>query len=371
MNFVFRVDASVQIGSGHLMRCLTLADALCRKGARVSFVCHELPGNFCDFVENKGCQVHRLPYTEQHVNDAYRDLTHVERLRVDWQSDAEQTQAVLKKDEEDIDWLIVDHYSLDHRWETYLRPLVKKIMVIDDLADRSHDCDLLLDQNLYQNIETRYEGLVPKDCRKLLGPQYALLRPQFRAARKNLRKRNGSVKRILIFFGGSDPANETTKALEAIRLLNRWDIAVDAVVGGANPHVEQVKRLCSVMPNVNFYCQVDNMAQLMADADLAIGAGGSATWERCILGLPSITLVVAPNQLEATASVAGAGATWNLGWSSGVSPERLMEAVKKAIDNPEALKEMGERAMRLMESVSIEGEVAVVQALREGNHATA
>ncbi|MFZ5632096.1 MAG: UDP-2,4-diacetamido-2,4,6-trideoxy-beta-L-altropyranose hydrolase [Bacillota bacterium] len=352
MNVVIRTDASVQIGSGHVMRCLTLASQLRGKGARVSFVCRELTGNLCSLAEEKGFRVYRLPYSESLSGDNM------------WEADAEQTAAVLKR-AGNIGWLILDHYALDSRWESQMRPNVKNIMVIDDMADRPHDCDLLLDQNLSKNMETRYEGLVPVHCRKLLGPRYALLRPEFREARKHLRERGGSVRRILVFFGGSDPTNETAKALEAIRRLNRPDIAVDVVVGGANPHKEQIKQLCSVMPSTTFYCQVDNMAELMARADLAIGAGGTATLERCFLGLPSIVLVVAQNQYETAAAVADAGALWVLGWFHEVSVERIQQAVARAVGSPEALREMGKKAVELMGNHQYD----VLQALMEVSHA--
>src|SRR5690606_26558309 len=133
-------------------------------------------------------------------------------------------------------------YSIDIQWELKLRTYVNRIMVIDDLANRRHDCDLLLDQNLYENMEQRYMGLVPETCKLLLGPRYALLRPEFREARKKLRPRDGTVRRILIFFGGTDPTNETLKAIEAVRLLNCSDIEVDVVVGAKNPHRDLIKK---------------------------------------------------------------------------------------------------------------------------------
>lgn len=335
------------MGTGHLMRCLALADDLREKGAEIAFICRLLPGDLCSYVEKKGYPVHRLPYATQLINYETPHDRHAQRLGTGWQADAGETKAILE-DNCGINWLVVDHYALDARWETRMRPYVKKIMVIDDLADRPHNCDLLLDQNLYANMETRYRELVPDHCQKLLGPKYALLRPEFRETRKNLRKRDGNVHRILIFFGGGDPTNETTKALQAVQLLNRPDIAVDVVVGAANPHQEQIKQYCSALPNTSFFCQVNNMAQLMANADLAIGAGGTATWERCLLGLPSITLVIAQNQADTTAAAAAKGAAWNLGWSGGVSPERLADCIKKALNCPTALKSVGQNAMRLM-----------------------
>ena len=145
-----------------------------------------------------------------------------------------------------------------------LRPYVGKIMVIDDLADRSHDCDLLLDQNLYQKLETRYDNLVSDSCQKLLGPRYALLRPEFVVARKNPRQRNGQVRRVLIFFGRRYQTNETEKALRALAGISDRQFEVDVVVGGGNLRKRQIQNFCDSYEGMYFHCQVDNMAELMA-----------------------------------------------------------------------------------------------------------
>jgi UDP-2,4-diacetamido-2,4,6-trideoxy-beta-L-altropyranose hydrolase len=336
MRVFIRADASVQIGSGHVMRCLTLADSLTTKGLEVLFISRELPGNLCDLVQEKGYKVYRLPYKESLISG---DTC--------WEADAAETEKIIKENGGG-DWLVVDHYYLDCRWERQLRQFIKKVMVIDDLADRPHDCDLLLDQNLYKNLESRYDGLLPKNCNKLLGPRYALLRQEFAEARNNPRSRDGQVRRIFIFFGGCDVTNETAKALEAMRLLNRPEIALDVVVGVTNPHKADIKEICASMPNASYHCQVGNMAELMSNADLAIGAGGTTTWERCFLGLPSLTIVLAENQREVTTSAATAGATLYLGQNSEVSSTKLASALEEAIISPDRLKEVSDKAFQLM-----------------------
>lgn len=319
MNILIRADSSIQIGTGHVMRCLALADGLRRHGATVSFACRELPGNICSLIEASGYAVHRLLVPGGGNAQGAGNL--------DWRDDAQQTASSLAAGKAATDWLIVDHYALDRKWETMMRPYVGRIMAIDDLADRTHDCDLLLDQNLCENFEMRYEGLTRTHCRKLLGPRYALLRAEFEQERQKLRVRNGSVRRILIFFGGSDSTNETAKALEAIRLLNRPEIAVDVVVGGGNPHKDRVKVLCDALPNARFYCQVSNMAELMANADLAIGAGGGTTWERFCLELPSLVIAVASNQEPVAEKAASEGRLLYLGKSDEVTAGSISQAV--------------------------------------------
>jgi UDP-2,4-diacetamido-2,4,6-trideoxy-beta-L-altropyranose hydrolase len=369
MTIVFRTDSSLQIGSGHVMRCLTLADELRQRGANVMFICREHPANLIGLIQSKGYQVISLKQAENEYVVAPEDVGQAAWLSVSWGQDAADTIAALGDTRPQ--WLIVDHYAIDRHWEEMLRPRVGKIMVIDDTADRCHDCDLLLDQNLYQNLANRYDGLVPDQCSKLLGPRYALLRREFINARGNLRQRDGSVRRILIFVGGSDPGNETSKALEAIRSLNRPDIALDAVVGGTNPHQEEIKTLCALLQNATYHHQVSNMAELMMLADLAIGAGGSATWERCFVGLPSITLVIAENQAETTEEVAKSGATWCLGYSANVSVERLANAIRLALQRPSDLKEMAEKATQIMGGAMFEGYSQILSAILEEDDAQA
>ncbi|MBL0225443.1 MAG: UDP-2,4-diacetamido-2,4,6-trideoxy-beta-L-altropyranose hydrolase [Geobacteraceae bacterium] len=183
MMVCIRTDASDVIGSGHVMRCLTLADELRQRGADVIFICRILLGNLIGLIEDKGYSVVRLQQPETEYIAAAEDVAHAAWLGVSWEQDAVDTIDAFGEKHPKL--LIIDNYALDSRWETKLRPYVEKIMVIDDLADRSHDCDLLLDQNLYQSIETRYDKLISESCKRLLGPKYALFRPEFVTARKN------------------------------------------------------------------------------------------------------------------------------------------------------------------------------------------
>lgn len=345
MDVYIRVDASAVIGAGHVMRCLTLADQLRRRGAAVTFICREFPGNLCDFVAAQGFRVWRLPCTAENIVTAAQDTW----LGADWRRDAREVQAVLASRPQPVDWLVADHYAIDWRWEQAMRPTVRRILVIDDLANRRHDCDMLLDQNLHRSMAQRYNGLVPNHCRRLLGPRYALLRQEFWYARSQVAPRDGHVQRLLVFFGGSDPTNETAKALTAIKLLGRNDITMDVVVGAINPRREEIRQRCAALPNVNYHCQVADMAALMARADLALGAGGTATWERCCLGLPALTVVVALNQVEVTATLVEVGAVRNLGWHEQVTPKLMVAALAEALAVPAELHRMSEKAWHLLD----------------------
>ena len=285
------------------MRCLALAEELRESGATVSFVCRSHPGNLNNLIREKGFECHELPEAEavKTIPEALREprSVYASWLGVSQRMDAEGT--IEKLGEAKPEWIIVDHYGLDADWEKTLRPYVEKIMVIDDLADRRHDCDLLLDQNLFLDGKKRYDGLIPPSCTRLIGPQYALLRKEFREARKNLRKRSGDINRILVFLGGADPDNITGIAIEALSSPELLHLQVDVVIGSQNPHKETIEKIVQARPQTKLHVQATNMAELMSQADLAIGAGGSTVWERLCLGLPSVVIPLADNQSISTA----------------------------------------------------------------------
>jgi UDP-2,4-diacetamido-2,4,6-trideoxy-beta-L-altropyranose hydrolase len=359
MRIVFRVDASTQIGSGHVMRCLTLADGLRAGGAQVCFVCRELNGNLFQFIQSKGYKVCALPPPDSRLPPLTWNR-HAHWLEVDWERDAKETLQILQGEDGKNDWLIVDHYALDQRWESRLRQHATRIMVVDDLADRVHDCDLLLDQNFYEAFEGRYKNLVPFGCLKLLGPRYALLRQEFSDKRAFLRLRNGTINRILVFLGGSDSCNVTEKAVLALKSINekKERVRADIVVGGINPHQERIRQLCLSLPWATCHCQVDYMAELIASADLAIGAGGSTTWERCCLGLPSLVLVMAENQAAMVSHCASQGIISNLGNPDMISPEDIRSAIEIIMSSPDEVFSLSRRSAELVDGFGLQRVVA-------------
>ena len=208
-----------------------------------------------------------------------------------------------------------------------MRPYVKKILVIDDLADRKHDCDVLLDQN-YNTNANRYENLIPSSSQQLLGPKYALLRTEFSEARKQLKQRNGNIKNILVSFGGSDATNETKKTIAALKQLE-FDIEADVVVGSSYPYLESLKETLSSTENMRLHVQANNMAKLMLNADRAIGSGGSTSWERACLGLPSIVIVTADNQQLIAEELATINVHLCLGFAESVDSSGINKAIKE------------------------------------------
>jgi UDP-2,4-diacetamido-2,4,6-trideoxy-beta-L-altropyranose hydrolase len=332
------------------MRCLTLAEELRDAGSMVSFVTRAHPGNLNELIREKGFRCVELPEApvietrEQRAPDSRSE--YASWLGISQQQDAKETIKDLRGVRPD--WLIVDHYGLDEEWETLLRPHAAKIMVIDDLADRRHDCDLLLDQNFFTDGQKRYDELVPPSCTKLLGPKYALLRREFREARKNLRERTGEVKRVLVFFGGSDPENITGLAIEVLSDAEFLHLQVDVVVGAQNPNREGVQKLVQDRPGTTLHVQTSNMAELMCESDLAIGAGGSATWERLYLGLPSIVIPIAKNQIPSTKDLWDLGVIMSLGTDGKISEKRLKEAVILLLAKPNDLLEMSQIGIKMV-----------------------
>lgn len=323
MNIVFRVDASLQIGSGHLMRCLTLAERLHeRVNANIVFISRDIEGNLIEFVRQKGYQVLVLPRTEE----SRKRLSGYEAwLTVDQKTDAIACVKMLQG-EHRPDFLIVDSYAIDEVWERIVRPHVGKIVVIDDLANRVHDCDILLDQNFYLNKEVRYENLVPKSCRCFLGPRYVLLRKEFYNTKKKIRKRSGKIDNILVFYGGVDLTNETEKAIFAI-LKSGIQTHVNVILGQSNPHRERLKEICDKHNNIELHCQIDNISAYMNLADLSLGGGGTAIWERYFLELPTLVTSIADNQVNSCESCGSVGYIWYLGKAEEVSEEMLVCAL--------------------------------------------
>jgi len=290
-HIAFRTDATIQIGTGHFMRCLTLADALKQRGAQIRFVSRDLPLHLRDMLAAKGIEF--VPLESNVTSSVTGDLAHSYWLGASQEQDAQATVQALS--DRSWDWLVVDHYALDARWERALRGTVRQIMVIDDIADRQHDCDVLLDQNYYADMQIRYTGKVPERCKLLLGPRYALLRDEFRKLREQVKPRTGPIKRILVFFGGVDADNYTGRAIEALSEIGIYGLHVDVVIGAQHPRLAAIEMACTANGYV-CHVQTSHMAELMAAADLGIGAGGSATWERCCLGLPALAFCTADNQ---------------------------------------------------------------------------
>lgn len=355
----FRADASIQIGTGHIMRCLTLADALCEKGAKCNFICRDHEGHLIDEIRSRGHAVH-ISIKSQAKEPLESDLLHEHWLGVDWQTDAAQTRQALGN--EPVDWLIVDHYALDHHWETAVRSFCKRIMVIDDLANRRHNCDLLLDHNYANSIE-RYAELVPAECSQLYGPEFALLKPIYAQRCAEQSFRSGKIGQVLIYFGGgADPMNLTGMALHAFQAPELNKIELDIVVGSSYAYKKELEADALIRGRADIHTQLPDLSELMARADLAIGAGGVTTWERCCLGLPSIVISIADNQRPACEALAVDDLILYLGHAGDITPETIRAQILELVAQPQRLIELSEKNMKLVDGNGID---RVIKAIRQ------
>ena len=330
--FSIRTDASNDIGFGHVMRCLTLAKALIHVGAYVEFITRSHEGNLIKYIERKGIRVHTIDNSEISTSMKYEDQ-YASWLKVTQKRDAEDTIKVLSNSRPH--WLIVDHYSLDELWEKKIHPFVEKIMVIDDLANRKHHCNLLLDMTVNRSKGDYYLKTIA-DCNILVGAKYSLLRKQFKLARSAalLRRKNTTdVNRILVSLGGHDALNMTSWVLKIIETANiDSEIVLDVIIDSENHQVDSIKKHIGISRNkILLHHNVENMADLMVGADLCIGACGISTWERSCLGLPTIVIVTEENQMDNAQNMQNLDSIINLGWYQNIDEVDFIRILNKTV----------------------------------------
>ncbi len=311
MKVVIRVDASHQIGTGHVMRCMTLAKALTARGDEVSFICRAHTGHLMDWIQQKGFNVHGLPAISDRLPPKEGALAHYEWLGAPPLQDAQACRKVLEGIQPD--WLIVDHYAIDEQWESALQDTYHHLMVLDDLADRVHVCDLLLDQT-YGHSSDLYKGRVPNGARLLLGTRYALLRSEFLHWReRSLARRQSPVfQKILITLGGVDRHHVTGQLLNAlVNIVLPAELEITVIMGAQAPHLNSVQAQIQTMsPKTCVKVGVENMAELMTESDLVISAAGSTAWEVACLGVPLVLLKLAENQTDIMKALLAVEAVW-------------------------------------------------------------
>lgn len=337
---VIRVDAATMIGTGHLMRCLSMASRLRTYiGADVTFVSRDLPGNLFPLIRERGFRLLELPRAKEDPSLS----GYLKWLTVTEECDAEETIAALSKaagGDTLADLLIVDSYAIDEAWERRLRPYVSRILAVDDLANRKHDADVLLDQNIildHGEKAAKYRTLLSASAELVIGPEHALLRDEFFLAKP--RTRGKEIKRLLVFYGGADATNETEKAINAVRGLG---IETDIITGGANPYREHIEAICKENDKLHYHTQVNNMAEFMERADLMLGAGGSTTLERCYLGLPCLVTAVAENQRGGSEEAERRGYIHYMGYADEVTCTQLADTIK-SIASDGVLPEMSQK----------------------------
>lgn len=327
MNVLFRCDASKNIGSGHVMRCLTLANEMKSRNWDCAFITTKDSGPFLNdrdfqlfFIQGKSF--------EDEINNIL--------------STAKTYQA---------DWIIFDHYDRDEEVESIVRSAGFRIAVIDDLADRKHDCDVLIDQT-YRRSKDDYSGLIPYETKQLIGADYTLIAPQFSQLRTQAlekRSKTATVENILVSLGSTNYKNCTGFVLQALREYKSSKLNIDVVLGAAAENVPLIKKLIkdtneNSIHNAKFHQNISNMNELMLKADVAIGAGGTTSWERCCLGLPTIMIEIADNQTFLTKKLEDNKAIINLGRLENLTSQILNSELKKLIFSNDTLKALSKNA---------------------------
>jgi UDP-2,4-diacetamido-2,4,6-trideoxy-beta-L-altropyranose hydrolase len=327
------------------MRCLTLADALRAGGAICRFVCRAYPGNLIALVRQQGFEVLPLPTVPIVQVDGGDETSYAQWLGLPQRQDAEQTLAALAGHAAP-EWLVVDHYALDECWERAVRTGCSKLLVIDDLANRCHDADILLDQT-FGRQQSDYRGLINTDCELRCGVENVLLRPEFEDWRERslTRRVSPSLKRILVSLGGVDKGNISNEVLIALdRCRFSSDVEVCLVLGESSPWVAKMQQLVLRLGvRVELKVAVGNMAELLASSDLVVGAAGTSAWERCCLGVPTLMVVLADNQREIASRLSARGAVLPLASGAGLQ-EQLIEYVQSLQAEPSRLLGMAEMA---------------------------
>ena len=354
MIFAIRADASIQIGSGHIIRCLSIADQLKSQGHKCFFISRNHVGNLTEFVSQRGYQTYILEntqdYTVTRFNNEYQKW-----LCVSEDYDAEQTKNVIAIQNQFVDWIIVDHYGLSEQWEVYLRGSAKHILVIDDLANRKHNADIILDCGVI-NLESDYKKLNRGDVKILIGPKYALLRPEFSQFRAHIHVSEIDQKRsplkLLINLGGVDKDNLTAQILDIFdNSILPYDTKLTVVMGLNAPWKNSViEKARQIKYSTQVLVNVSNMAELMVNHDLAIGAAGSTAWERCCLGLPTIMICMADNQKMIAKGLQDLGVTISL------SQEEITTYLQEILQEITLtqLIEMREKALKITEGVGVD-----------------
>ncbi len=334
-SILFRVDSSSYLGGGHLSRCIELARHFARENNEVYFLCKNLEGNLNFWIKSEKFQLLT-------INKDINDL----------ESEIKETEYIISKYKK-FSSLIVDHYNLDYRWEHKMRKFAERIIVIDDLANRKHDCDILIDQNYYLDMESRYQELVSKETVKLFSPKYAILKEEFYSlnSKKNLFNK---INNLFICFGATDPSNHTLATLLTLRKINYRFNSINVFTTVGNKNWASIEKECKKINNCHFHKNNKNLPKILSKSDLAIGAGGTMCWERAYLGIPTIAFAVAKNQVENLNALIKDG--FVLGETTDLKPDtkRIEYWLKMIIDNKTLAEKLSQKSKEIVDGFGIQ-----------------
>ena len=365
---IFRCDASLEIGTGHVMRCRALSKALRQRDVESVFICRSQDGDLLELLESEYKVLVLSEIPENRKNSFINALEVEKSIYGSWLGcteieDANETLELISNAQlMNVRHIVVDHYGLGRQWEqkvveelTVMFGLKPKLLAIDDLANREHCADILLDANRLDPAELNpYKYLLGLGANHLLGPGYALLDAIYPALQP-LSPIRSQLSRVMIFFGGVDKENYTRSALSALSEARFLHVAVDVVLGKTAIHYLEIKELALQRPNTNFHCGLPALAGIILRADLAIGGAGTNSWERACLGLPSLAIAVADNQRQGAHALAKRNAVRyiELGSSSNAA-DAIFDGLVKIQESPVQLQEMSNACLSIGDGKGIE-----------------
>ena len=304
MTVFFRCDSSLEIGSGHVQRCKTIAFQFLKLGFKVEFI-------FSPHLDKINEKILASDFPSHYLSAT--NLSQIE--------DANECGSIISKSSSKPNIVFVDHYSLDSRWESQVRKL-GKLVVIDDLANRPHDCDLLIDNNFSLNLKEKYQKLIPENTTLILGPKFSFIKSSL-IEQKN-KKLSTQRDFVLVFFGGTDPDNYTGKfidCLEKVHTQRKYKI----LISKSHKYLTDFENK-NDGTNYEILIQPANLAEIFCLASIYFGSGGTITWERMFLGLPGVVISIADNQIQIAQELAISGQQIYLGHANSIN---FIEAITK------------------------------------------
>ncbi len=344
MHILFRADGGQIRGSGHIVRCLTLADRLAREGHLITFISRADAGSLLDAFKFRNYRLLTLPAPPQPPVQT-EEIWTAQEQQDDWASCSKLLNG------QTFDWIIVDHYALDSAWEKLARQSTIHLAVIDDLANRSHNCNLLIDQNEYLGKELRYTHLLSAGNCILPGAAYALLRQEFSEARLKISAPRPQVKTALIMMGSADFQGQTLRLLKILRpMAKKYAFHVHLVIGQNNSQLKEIRSETADDPSFSIHSNHQRISELLLQTDLAFGAGGTATWEFCSLGIPLLLISFAQNQIALARDAAACGIADYLGHYNEISDTDISARVEGFIHSYELRQALHARSIGIVKA---------------------
>ena len=316
---IIRADANSEIGTGHIMRCIALAQSWRDHGGKVKFITYCSNDFLINRIVDEGFSLYQL-------KKSYLDPSEVSSF-IEYTPDVR-----CKKDENN--WIVLDGYQFDSQYQTAAGKTGYKVLIIDDMAHLSiYHADILINQNISAKKQI-YN--IDSNTKLLLGNRYVMLRKEFLQFNRKNRSKVGEVKNILVTLGGADADNVTLTVLKALIRIAQSDLKIKVVVGPVNPNLQTLENeIRMTNKDIEVLTSVKEMPALISWADIAVSGGGSTCWELAFYGLPFLVVVLAKNQIDIAAGLGDAGAAINLGWHCELTEDYIFKRINDLVEDPE------------------------------------